>query len=241
MNMETRPPIDPDLTLDKAVDQLKYMFFLFSEGFARVQYALATLAGTGTLDPRVSERLQTDLVDMYEDLYIQTLSFVLDHEKDTTDRPFADEYYTDGRQIIKKFHDPEAESVWEHNSFCCGDGAVAEFPITTRYWLRAPWDHTPTCPDIKDLPTVMTSGGRSVRAPRGVSLDAPVQPTDYARAFAKIRAAREANPWVVDDDLEAAAEAAMLELSNELGNTGPPSSSLPHGIASTEAIAAESD
>ena len=35
----------------------------------------------------------------------------------------------------------------------------------------------------------------------------------------KIREAREASPWVVDDDLEAAQEAAMLELSNELANT----------------------
>ena len=34
---------------------------------------------------------------------------------------------------------------------------------------------------------------------------------------------RPARPWVVDDDLEAAAEAVMLELSDELGNTGPPS------------------
>ena len=52
MTMETRPPINPDLTLDGAVDQLQYIFFLLSERFARMQYALAALAGMGDLDPR---------------------------------------------------------------------------------------------------------------------------------------------------------------------------------------------
>ena len=58
MTMETRPPIDPDLTLDRRSISSSTIFFLLSERFARMQYALAALAGTGNLDPQTSWRLQ---------------------------------------------------------------------------------------------------------------------------------------------------------------------------------------
>ena len=63
---------------------------------------------------------------MYEELYFETTSFVRDPAKDTIDRPLAEEYYrTDGRRIIEKFPDDEADAAWAFNKFCSGDGAVA--------------------------------------------------------------------------------------------------------------------
>ena len=198
MTIETKPPVNADLTLDGAVDQLKYLFFDISAKLAGLHYSLAHLAGTGNLDLETNWDMQHELVDMYEDLYVSTASFVRDDEKDTIDRPPVEEYYSDGRNIVQKFDAPDGEeAAWPHNRFCLGDGGPAELPRTTRFWLRAPWDHTVVCPNIEDLPMAMTYGGRSRPSGR-LFRPRPLQgpnviagPSDYVRRLNEVRQATE--------------------------------------------------
>jgi hypothetical protein len=95
-----KPFINPDLDLDRAVDQLKYLFYELSPIIARLQLALAEAGGTGKMDPDESERQQGHLITLWETLYINTLSFTRDDAHDNGVEPDSDECPSGSRSAV---------------------------------------------------------------------------------------------------------------------------------------------
>jgi hypothetical protein len=126
------PPINPDI--NHIADRAKHGYALGTRLLAAVQYRLATLAGTGRLDPGESMRLQHVLYDIWFALYSGTTSAV--REEDTNDDTWdeADNIYSDGRTVMTQIRIEsweESDYSWEHNRFLLGDGPVDEHPRGT--------------------------------------------------------------------------------------------------------------
>jgi hypothetical protein len=80
---------------------------------------------------------QEYLVWLWEGLYINTQSFTRNEDNDTDESTDSDEYYSDGRRICIKDRDHIIEDDW----LVQDDGAAADFPHGTRYFVRTPSDH----------------------------------------------------------------------------------------------------
>lgn len=124
--MSRKPPVNPDV--DDIADWAKWGYATGTRLLSAVQHRLAKLAGTGRLDPDEAMFLQEALVDIWDALYMGTVSAVRDPETDDLE---DDTTYSDGRQVTIKIRiEPLEESVnrWEHNRFLPGDGGVLHFP-----------------------------------------------------------------------------------------------------------------
>ena len=121
--MANRPAVNPNV--DNIADRAKHGYALGARLLAAVQYRLATLAGTGRLDPDESMRLQHVLADIWLALYSGTTSAVRDEDTDDDTWDEADNTYSDGRTVmIQTRIEPWQE--WDHNRFLLNDGAINE-------------------------------------------------------------------------------------------------------------------
>jgi hypothetical protein len=154
--MNFKPFINPDLDLDGAVDQLKYLYYALSPMIAKLQFRLGELAVTGKMNTEECLRLQDDLLTLWEELYINTQSFTRDDAHDDGTTPDSDEYYSDGRRICIKIH-PRNDQAEDDHWPVLGDGAIAVFPYGTSYFVRTPSDHDETVPGPDKFST-MTIG-----------------------------------------------------------------------------------
>jgi hypothetical protein len=89
------PPINPDV--NDIADRAKYGYALGTRLLAAAQYRLATLAGTGRLEPDESMRLQHVLAEIWWALYSGTTYAVRDGDTDDDTWDEADNTYSDGR------------------------------------------------------------------------------------------------------------------------------------------------
>ena len=130
--MPQPPPINPDV--NDIADRAKHGYAHGTRLLAAVQYRLATLAGTGRLDPDESMRLQHVLADIWWALYSGTTYAVRDEDTDDDTWDEADNTYSDGRTVMVQTRiEPweDSDFSWQHNRFLCGDGAVNEHPRGT--------------------------------------------------------------------------------------------------------------
>jgi hypothetical protein len=129
--MKTKPPpVNPNV--NEIADEAKYRFAVATRALSETQYRLAELAGLGSLDRDESISLQDLLFEIWEHVYLGTLEAVRDEDGSYED----DNTYSDGRAVRTVVRaDPQREADWEHNRFLLGDGAVAEHPRGTVFYI----------------------------------------------------------------------------------------------------------
>lgn len=123
--MAGTPAVNPNV--HQIADQAKHSYARATKILAETQYRLGELAGLGLLDPDESMELQTNLAEVWEQLYYGTVCAVRDENTDDSTWDEADNTYSDGRQVMVQIRiEPAEDSVfsWEHNRFIFGDGAV---------------------------------------------------------------------------------------------------------------------
>jgi hypothetical protein len=113
-------------------DHAKYVYAVGSRDIAALQYRLAELAHTGRLDFDVHKRLQWDhCLGIWETLYYGTTSAVRDERTWDGGWDWADNTYSDGRQVmaqvrVKNWY--QLTCNWPYNGEMCGDGPIQEHP-----------------------------------------------------------------------------------------------------------------
>ena len=138
-NMPQPPPLNPDV--NDIADRAKHGYALGTRLLAAAQYRLATLAGTGRLEPDESMRLQHVLADIWWALYLGTTYAVRDEDTDDDTWDEADNTYSDGRTVMVQTRiEPweDSDFSWQHKRFLCGDGAVNEHPRGTICHISTP-------------------------------------------------------------------------------------------------------
>ena len=192
----------PDF-VHRLADHAKYVYAVGSRDIAALQYCLAELAGTGRLDHEVHRHLQWGhCLGMWECLYHGTTCAVRDERTWDGGWDWADNTYSDGRQVMAQVRVKNWQILdrdWPYNGEMCGDGPIQEHPRGSICQI-APV-HDPEKDHYKYHPAIEIDLEELIE-----QLGPPARPD-----------------WVVDDDFEAAHDAAMLELSNELANTEAPS------------------
>jgi hypothetical protein len=182
-------------------DHAKYVYAVGSRDIAALQYRLAELAGTGRIDLEHHWHLQWGhCLPMWETLYHGTTCAVRDDRIWDSTWDWSDNTYSDGRQVMAQVRVKNWQELarnWPYNEFLCGDGPIQEHRRGSLCQIAPVHANDPfAChPVIEiDLEALIEQ------------LGPPARPD-----------------WVVDEGLEAAHGAAMLELSNELANTEAPS------------------
>lgn len=197
-----RKPHAPKFDANLIADHAKYVYAVGTRDIAAMQYLLAELAGTGRIDHKEQHELQWGhCLGMWQTLYHGTTCAVRDDRTWDGAWEWSDNTHSDGRQVMAQVRVnnwQELDGNWPYNEFLCGDGPILEHPRGSLCQI-APvidpedekGDHFKYHPPVQiDLENLIEQLG------------------PHARPH-----------WEVDYDLEAAHEAAMLELSNELANT----------------------
>ena len=191
----------PDF-VHRLADHAKYVYAVGTRDIAALQYQLAELAGTGRIDHKEQNDLQwRHCLPMWETLYHGTTCAVRDDRTWDGAWDWSDNTYSDGRQVMAQVRVNNWQKLdcnWPYNEFLCGDGPIQEHPRGSLCQIAPVIDPEDAKGDhLKYHPPVQIDLEASDR-----TVGLHVLPN-----------------WVVDHDLEAAHEAAMLELSNELANT----------------------
>jgi hypothetical protein len=191
----------PDF-VHRLADHAKYVYAVGTRDIAALQYRLAELAGTGRLDHAVNKHLQWHhCLPMWETLHYGTTSAVRDERTWDGGWDWADNTYSDGRQVmvqvrVKNWY--QLDCTWPYNKDMCGDGAINEHPRGTLCQIYPVVD--PDKDHYQYRPTI------------------EIDPEELIKQLGPARP-----DFVLDVDAEAALDAAMLELSNELANEETPS------------------
>jgi hypothetical protein len=186
----------------RLADHAKYVYAIGSRDIAAMQYNLAELADAGRLDHEVQKGLQWDhCLPMWETLYHGTICAVRDGRTWDWGWDWSDNTYSDGRQVmaqvrVKNWY--QLDCTWPYNKDMCGDGAINEHPRGTLCKVYPVVD--PDKDHHQHHPTI------------------EIDPEELINQLGPARP-----DFVVDVDAEAALDAAMLELSNELANEETPS------------------
>ncbi|MGO9285722.1 MAG: hypothetical protein ACLP75_22830 [Mycobacterium sp.] len=121
----------PDF-VHRLADHAKYVYAVGSRDIAAMQYRLAELAHTGRLDPEVHRGLQWNhCLPMWETLYHGTTSAVRDERTWDGGWDWADNTYSDGRQVMAQVRVKNWQILdrdWPYNGEMCGDGPIQEHP-----------------------------------------------------------------------------------------------------------------
>jgi hypothetical protein len=119
----------PD-SVHRLADHAKYVYAVGTRDIAAMQYRLAELAHTGRLDFEVHNRLQWNhCLEMWKTLYYGTTSAVRDWRTWDYTWDWADNTYSDGRQVMAQVRVKnweEAERNWPYHGEMCGDGPIQE-------------------------------------------------------------------------------------------------------------------
>ena len=178
----------------RLADHAKYVYAIGTRDIAAMQYKLAELAGTGRLDHEVQNGLQWDhCLPMWETLYDGTTCAVRDDRTWDGGWDWSNNTYSDGRQVMAQARVKNWSQLvrnWPYNEFLCGDGPIREYPRGSVAQV---------------YPVIDPAKDGTYYAPVEIDLDDLI---------------KQAAPryFVVDTEAEAALDAHMLELSNELAN-----------------------
>jgi hypothetical protein len=194
---------DPHLIADRA----KYCEAVLMYELSQMQYRIGELATLGCLDRKENRRLQWDFFNsdgIVYDLWAGIVEATVDWSIDGGD--FSACFYRDGRMVTTKIDlglpRDAYDLIWpHHNDDLCGDGPIWKHPRGTLCHIEAPE------PQDGPFPS------RGIRVEVGYLLRRYAAAKTVATNLMPTR-----RNWAYDHDVEAAQDAHMLELSNEMAN-----------------------